>query len=146
MWLSGKELACQCRRHKRFDLLGSIPGSGRCPGVGNSNPLQYSCLENPMDRGARWATVHGVTKSWTRLSTHTHPKVDESESESRSVIQSWRPHGLYRPWNLPGLNSGVGSLSLLQGIFPTQESNQGLLHFRWILSQMRYQVDTGSLI
>ena len=44
---------------------GSIPGSGRSPGDGNGNPLQYSCLENPMDRGAWWATVHGVTKSWT---------------------------------------------------------------------------------
>ena len=47
--------------------LGLIPGSGRSPGEGNGNPLQYSCLENPMDRGAWWATVHGVTKSWTRL-------------------------------------------------------------------------------
>jgi len=44
---------------------GSIPGLGRCPGEGNVNPLQCSCLENPMDRGAWWATVHGVTKSWT---------------------------------------------------------------------------------
>ena len=43
--------------------LGSIPGLGRSPGEGNSNPLQYSCLENPMDQGAWWATVHGVTKS-----------------------------------------------------------------------------------
>ena len=42
---------------------GSIPGLGRCPGEGNGNPLQYSCLENPMDRGAWWTTVHGVTKS-----------------------------------------------------------------------------------
>ena len=41
---------------------GSIPGSGRSPGEGNSNPLQYSCLENPIDREAWWATVHGVTK------------------------------------------------------------------------------------
>ena len=51
--------------------LGSIPGSGRSPGEGNGNPLQYSCLENPMDGGAWWATVHGVTKSWTRLSDLT---------------------------------------------------------------------------
>ena len=43
--------------------LGSIPGSGRSPGGGHSNPLQYSCLENPMDRGALWVTVHGVTQS-----------------------------------------------------------------------------------
>ena len=49
--------------------VGSIPGSGRSPGEGNGNPLQYSCLENSMDRGAWWATVHGVTKSWTWLST-----------------------------------------------------------------------------
>ena len=48
--------------------LGSIPGLGRCPGEGNDNPLQYSCLENPMDREAWWATVCEVTKSQTRLS------------------------------------------------------------------------------
>ena len=41
---------------------GSIPGWGRSPGVGHGNPFQYSCLENPMDRGARWATVHGVAR------------------------------------------------------------------------------------
>ena len=52
--------------------LGSIPGSGRSPGEGNGNPLQYSCLENPMDGGAWWATVHGVAKSQTRLSDFTH--------------------------------------------------------------------------
>ena len=45
--------------------LGSIPGPGRSPGEGNGNPLQYSCLENSMDRGAWWAKVHGVTKGWT---------------------------------------------------------------------------------
>ena len=67
---SGKESSCQCRRHKRhrFD-----PESGRSPGEGHGNPLQYSCLENCMDRGAWQATVHGVAKSQTRLkwlSTH----------------------------------------------------------------------------
>ena len=51
---------------------GSIPGMQRSSGVGNGNPLQYSCLRNPMDRGAWWATVHGVAKSWTRLSDFTH--------------------------------------------------------------------------
>ena len=50
---------------------GSIPGSGRSPGEGNGNPLQYSCLENPMDRGAWWAAFHGVAKSQTRLSDFT---------------------------------------------------------------------------
>ena len=48
--------------------LGLIPGSGRSPGEGNGYLLQYSCLENSIDRGAWWATVHGVAKSWTRLS------------------------------------------------------------------------------
>ena len=48
--------------------MGSVPGLERSPGVGNGNPLQYSCLDNPMDRGAWWAVVHVVTKSWTRLS------------------------------------------------------------------------------
>ena len=52
--------------------LGLIPGLGRSPGEGNGNPLQYSCLENPMDGGAWWATVHGVAKSRTRLSDFTH--------------------------------------------------------------------------
>ena len=51
--------------------LGLIPGSGRSPGEGNGNPLQDSCLENPMDGGAWWATVHGVAKSQTRLSDFT---------------------------------------------------------------------------
>ena len=49
----------------------SIPESGRSPEEGNGNPLQYSCLENPMDRGAWGATVHGITKSQARLSTNT---------------------------------------------------------------------------
>ena len=48
--------------------LGSIPGSGRSPGEGNGHPLQNSWLENSMDREAWWATVHGVSKSWTQLS------------------------------------------------------------------------------
>ena len=50
---------------------GLIPGLGKSPGVGNGNPLQYSCLRNPMDRGAWQVVVHGDTKSWTQLSDHT---------------------------------------------------------------------------
>ena len=53
---------------------GSIPGSGRSPGVGNGNPLHYSCLEKHKDRGAWQATVHGVTQSQMQLSTHTQGK------------------------------------------------------------------------
>ena len=51
---------------------GFIPGSGRYPEEGDGNSLQYSCLENSMDRGVWWASVHGVAKSWTQLSTHMH--------------------------------------------------------------------------
>ena len=53
-------------------VTGSILGSGRAPGEGNGNQLQHFCLENSMDRGAWQATVHGVTKSWTRLSNWAH--------------------------------------------------------------------------
>ena len=55
----GKESACNAGD------LSSIPGLERSPGEGLGNPLQYSCLDNPMDRGAWWVTVHGVAKSWT---------------------------------------------------------------------------------
>ena len=58
----GKESACNAGDP------GSIPGSGRSPADGNGNPLQYSCLENPTDRGAWRATAHGVAKTWTPLS------------------------------------------------------------------------------
>ena len=57
-WLSSKEPACNARD------LRSVPGSGRSPRGGNGNPLQCSCLENPLNRGAWWATVHEVAKSW----------------------------------------------------------------------------------
>ena len=56
--------------------VGLIPGLGRSPGEGNGNPLQYSCLGNPMDRRAWQATVHGVTKSWTQLSKHALLRIE----------------------------------------------------------------------
>ena len=66
---------------------GSIPGSGRSCGEGNGNPIQHPCLENPMDRRAWYATVHGVAKSWTRLSAFTHSltqaKAETSSQEKR---------------------------------------------------------------
>ena len=64
----GKESTCNVRD---TGDRGSIPGSGRSSGAGHGNPLQYSCLENPMDRGAWWATVYGAAKSHTQLSIHT---------------------------------------------------------------------------
>ena len=62
---NGKETACSI---EAIQSLGSIPGSGRSPREGNGNPLQYSCLENPTDKGAWQSMVHGVSKSRTWLS------------------------------------------------------------------------------
>ena len=63
-WLGGKESACNARLAEDSS---SIPELGRSPGGEHGNPPQYSWLENPVDRGARQATVHGVAKSWTQL-------------------------------------------------------------------------------
>ena len=67
-----KESTCNARD------LGSIPELRRSPGEGNDNPLQCSCLENPMNGGDWWATVHGITKSWTRATKHAHGVVVET--------------------------------------------------------------------
>ena len=61
------------------DTVGTS-GFGRCPGGGNGNPFQHSCLDDPINRGVWWARVHGVTKSWTRLSTWAH-RSSEGEIE-----------------------------------------------------------------
>ena len=68
---------------------GSIPRLGRSPREGNGNPLQYSCLENSMDGGAWWATVHGVTKSWTRLSdfmTQLHESLQQRFKQDPELL------------------------------------------------------------
>ena len=96
-----------------------------------------------------------VTVSWTPLTpagsesrrtqfwvtwTSSEPLSKVKWSENRSVVSnSLQPHGTYSCWNSPGKNTGVGSLSLLQGIFSTQGSNPGLLHCRWIIYQLRHK-------
>ena len=78
------------------------------PGEGNGTPLQYSCLENPMDGGAWWAAVHGVTKSWTRLSNFTstfHFHALEKEMATHSSVLAWRIPGTGEPGGLPSLGS-----------------------------------------
>ena len=74
----------------------------------NGTPLQYSCLENPMDGGAWWATVHGVTKSWTRLSNFTftfHFHALEKEMAAHSSVLAWRTQGTREPGGLPSMGS-----------------------------------------
>ena len=102
---------------------GFIPQLGRSPGGGHGTPPQYSCLENPTDRGAWRATVHRLTMSWTRvkqLSMHAckgerlESGRAEIESERSSVVSnSLQPHGLYSPWSSPGQATGLGSQPFL---------------------------------
>ena len=90
-----------------------------------------------------WLYVHFLNIN-CYLSYHIDPSAAGSihcpTNGSRSVVSdSLRPHGLYSPWNSPGQNTGVGSLSLLQGIFPTQGLNPGLPYCRWILYQLSHR-------
>ena len=82
--------------------LGLTPGLGRSPGEGNGNPLQYSCLENPMDGGASWATVHTVAKSRTQLSDFTFTflfydvfYLNDKEKVQPQVIETVQCHPVF---------------------------------------------------
>ena len=92
--LSGKESICST------GAVGSIPGSGRCPGGGNGNLLQYTCLKNPLDRGAWWAIVRGVTKSQTRLSDWAHAHI-------RPRLSPAAPSTSYSPADKQRDNTGL---------------------------------------
>ena len=110
-WSNGKESTCvQARTHAinppaSSGDAGLIPGSGRSPGEGNGNPLQYSCLGNPKDRGDSWAIVHGVTKSQTQLSNTT-------TTPGPTATHIWASHGSYR--GSPSSVTILGDLKLLQ--------------------------------
>ena len=73
-------------------------------GEGNGTPLQYPCLENPMDGGAWWAAVHGVTKSWT-LTEQLHFHALEKEMATHSSVLAWRIPGTEEPGGLPSMGS-----------------------------------------
>ena len=82
-----------------------------CIGEGNGNPLQCYCLENPRDGGAWWAAVHGVTKSWTRLSDFTFTfsfHALEKEMATHSSVLAWRIPGMGEPGGLPSWGCRVG--------------------------------------
>ena len=98
----GKASACNARDPA------PIPGSGRSPGEGNGNPLQYSCLENSIDGGAWWATVHAIPKSRTRLSDITftfHFHALEKEMATYFSVLAWRMPGTAEPGGLPSMGS-----------------------------------------
>ena len=91
-----------------ISLLERLADYGPWPKEGNGTPLQYSCLENPMDGGACWAAVHGVTKSQTRLSNFTftfHFHALEKEMAAHSSVPAWRIPGTGEPGGLQSMGS-----------------------------------------
>ena len=98
-----KNLPANAGDSRNVDL---IPGSGRSAGEGNGNLLQYSCLENPIDRRAWRATVHGVTKSWTPLIDFPFTFLFhalEKEMATHSSVLAWRIPGMEEPGGLPSM-------------------------------------------
>ena len=97
---------------------GSIPRSGRSPGGGNGNPLQYSCQDDPTDKGAWWATVHEVTKSQTRLNTHT--RRERLSNIYRCITEAECTHAPmgYANWE-------ANKKSFCQGLDPERLSERG---------------------
>ena len=99
-------------------------------------PLSVSAGPTGAGRRQVWGCSKGCVLNRLRCPCDNYVET-ESKRESDSVVSnSLQLHGLYSPWNSPGQNTGVGSLSLLQGIFPTQGSNPGLPQCRWILYQL----------
>ena len=78
-------------------------------GEGNGTPLQYSCLKNHMDRGTWWAVVHGIAKSWTRLSDFTslHTYISEKAMATHSSILAWRSPWTVKPGGLQSMGSHI---------------------------------------
>ena len=104
-------------------------------GEGNGTPLQYSCLENPMDGGAWWAAVHGVAKSQTQLSDFTftfHFHALEKEMATHSSVLAWRISGTEEPGRLPLMGSLQSCLTLCNPIdgSPPGSPVPGILHAR----------------
>ena len=114
-------------------------------------PRILEWVANPFSRGFSqtrdWTQVSLIADRFFTIWVTREAQGDLKSSESRSVVSNslW-PHGLYSPWNSPGQNTGVGSLSLLQGIFPMEGSNPGLPHCRQILHELNYKGDPRRLL
>ena len=123
---------------------GSIPGLGRSPGRGHVNPLQYSCLGNSMDRGAWWATVHGIEKSQTQLKQLSMRTSSFAEMFVRrpvlhsSLLWNTVKHHLLQE-AFPDLGLGLGTLSLL--LLPCS-SSQNIAHL-CLLNRLEYLLSVG---
>ena len=136
---------CQSTRLPRpWDSPGKNTGVGchfllQCVKVKSESEVAQSCptLSDPMDHSLQTPPSMGFSRqgSYQRL---LWVKVTQ-------LCLTLQPHGLYSSWNSPGQNTEVGSLSLLQGIFPTQGLNPGLLHCRWILYQLSHKVSPRML-
>ena len=135
--ISSKEPACQCRRLQRHGFDPLEEGMATYPSIFG---WRISWTEEP--GGLQSTGSQRVGHDWSGLAHACGlGKMVESEVKVK-VAQSCptlAPHRLYGPWNSPGQNTGVGGLSLLQGIFPTQGLNPGLLHCRWILYQLSHK-------
>ena len=119
---SDKEPACLCRRQKRHGL---DPWVGKIPGGGNGNPLQYSCLKNPMDRRAWWTTVWGVATSQTRLKTlSTSTEQEQTLPQVHASVQVALPLGPYESTYSMVLEVAVTDRDALRGLWqdPIDES------------------------
>jgi len=153
-WLSGKEFICNAGD---AGDVGSIPGSGRSPGGGHGYPLQYSCLKNPMDRGAWQATVCGVTRSCTwlkRLNTH-----NPFWRRLQAVIGPFHLFLLYVPakpkWKEEsrrewghlgrGVSTGSGRTSHSSNYSwdDTSRSKESGEKMRWRMTDLKHQMETG---
>ena len=109
-------------------------------GVGSLSLLQWIILTQESNQGLLHCRCILYQLSYRLFKGN--PKKSENHSVESDSLQ---PHGLYSPWNSPGQNTGVHNHSFLQGIFPTQGSNPGLLHCKWILYQLSYQGSPGIL-
>ena len=143
-WCVGRESTCQCRSCRGHEFDSWV---GKIPGEGNGNPLQYSCLRNPIDRGAWWAAVHGVTKvqtwlsNWAHISTCFCSKITWLENNLYSQYISYvcvcvlvtqlcltlwdsmdcSPLGSPCPWDSPGKNTGVGCPTFSRASFQLRD-------------------------